>query len=80
MNEELKKQNTETRFKRKYLIWFFSFSPFLILTFSIFSDRITERNFETYCYFCLTFAGLIIGSKINDTVQKFKLDTKKDNQ
>ena len=73
-NEELKKSNTKTNFYRKYLIWFFAVSPFLILLLTLTTDRITERNFETYCFFVLTFSGLILGTKINDTVQKFKLD------
>lgn len=68
---------TTTNLKRKNAFWFLILTPSAIVLLSLFSN-ISEVNIyniiNAYLIFCFSVLTTILGTKANDTIQKFKME------
>lgn len=64
---------TTTGFKRKYAFWFLIMSATLLTLFSGVLN-ISDSTISGYFNVCIFVITALLGSKANDTIQKFKGD------
>ncbi len=60
--------NTDTKLSRKKAFWFSIVTPAILVLASIFTD-INYNIVSSYCLFCTSVIGMILGTKANDVYQ-----------
>lgn len=68
---------TRTGFNRNKAFWFLILSPFILIIASLFKELNTEV-LTSYFFFCFSVISAILGTKANDTYQKFKKGVEND--
>lgn len=69
----------KTGLNRNKAFWFLIITPTILVLSSIFTD-IDKDIVASYCFFCFSTITAILGTKANDTYNKFKYGDKKDDE